>query len=66
MGNGNILTTNSGGVHEIDRGSALIETELAGTGVRMISAIERFRPCDEPGRGAVAQRVRDLPDHAGG
>ena len=28
LGNGNILTTNSGGVHEIDRGSALIETEL--------------------------------------
>ena len=49
LGNGNILTTNSGGVHEIDRGSALIETELASTGVRMISEIERFRPCDEPG-----------------
>ena len=49
LGNGNILTTNTGGVHEIDRGSALIETELASTGVRMISEIERFRPCDEPG-----------------
>jgi Subtilase family/Fibronectin type-III domain/PA domain/Viral BACON domain/Peptidase inhibitor I9 len=48
LGNGNILTTNSGGVHEIDRGSALVETKLAGSGVRMISQIERFRPCDEP------------------
>jgi hypothetical protein len=47
--NGNILTSNSGGVHEIDRGSALIETELSSSGVRMISEIERFRPCDEPG-----------------
>lgn len=48
LGNGNILTTNSGGVHEIDRGSALVATELASTGVRMISAIERSQPCDDP------------------
>ena len=48
LGNGNILTTNSGGVHEIDRGSALIETKLSSTGVRMISEIERTQPCDEP------------------
>lgn len=48
LGNGNILTTNSGGVHEIDRGSAVVETELASTGVRMISKIERSQPCDEP------------------
>ncbi len=66
LGNGNILTTNSGGVHEIDRGSALIETELPGAGVRMISEIERFRPVRRAGRGAVARRVRDLRDHAGG
>jgi hypothetical protein len=52
LGNGNILASNSGGVHEIDRGPALIGTKLAGPGVRMISEIERFRPCDEP--GAVA------------
>jgi hypothetical protein len=36
-------------VHEIDRGSALIETKLSSTGVRMISEIERTQPCDEPG-----------------
>ena len=49
LGNGNILTSNSGGVHEIDRGSALVETKLSSTGVRMISEIERTQPCDEPG-----------------
>lgn len=49
LGNGNILTSNSGGVHEIDRGSTLIETKLSGSGVRMISEIKRFQPCDEPG-----------------
>lgn len=48
LANGNILTTNSGGVHEIDRGSALIDTKLSGSGVRMISEIERVQPCDEP------------------
>jgi hypothetical protein len=48
LGNGNILTSNSGGVHEIDRGTALIQTKLTGTGARMISEIRRFRPCDEP------------------
>jgi subtilisin family serine protease len=46
--NGNILTTNSGGVHEIDRGTTLVETKLAGSGVRMISDIQRDQPCDEP------------------
>ncbi len=49
LGNGNILTTNGTGVHEIDRGSALVETELTSTGVRMISEIVRSQPCDEPG-----------------
>jgi hypothetical protein len=47
--NGNILTTNSGGVREIDRGTALIDTKLAGSGTRMISEIRRDQPCDEPG-----------------
>jgi hypothetical protein len=46
---GNILTTNSGGVREIDRGTALIDTKLAGSGTRMISEIQRDQPCDEPG-----------------
>ncbi|HEY8472370.1 MAG TPA: S8 family serine peptidase [Natronosporangium sp.] len=49
LGNGNVLTTNSGGVHEIDRGSALVETKLAGSGTRMISEIRRDQPCMEPG-----------------
>ncbi len=49
LGNGNILTSNSAGVHEIDRGTALVETKLAGSGVRMISEIERSQPCDDPG-----------------
>jgi hypothetical protein len=49
LGNGNILTSNSSGVHEIDRGTTLIETKLSGSGVRMISEIERSQPCDEPG-----------------
>ena len=71
LGNGNLLTTNSGGVHEIDRGSALIETELPSTGVRMISEIERFRPCDEPGAVPLARRVGDVrhdcrPEEAAG
>jgi hypothetical protein len=48
LGNGNVLTTNSGGVHEIDRGTSLVATELASTGVRMISEIERNQPCQEP------------------
>ncbi|HEX6683050.1 MAG TPA: S8 family serine peptidase [Candidatus Limnocylindrales bacterium] len=48
LGNGNILTSNSGGVHEIDRGTALVATKLASPGVRMISEIERVQPCDEP------------------
>jgi hypothetical protein len=51
LGNGNILTTNTGGVHEIDRGTALIGTPLTGNGARMISEVERSEPCDE--RGAV-------------
>ena len=46
--NGNILTTNSTGVHEIDRGTTLIETKLAGSGTRMISEIVRDQPCEEP------------------
>jgi hypothetical protein len=48
LGNGNILTTNSGGVHEIDHGTSLVATELSSSGARMISAIQRSQPCDEP------------------
>lgn len=46
--NGNLLTTNSGGVHEIDRGSTLIETKPDDTGNRMITKVQRDRPCEEP------------------
>ncbi len=49
LGNGNILTSNGTGVHAIDRGTAVIETKLSGSGVRMISEIARTQPCDEPG-----------------
>jgi hypothetical protein len=49
LGNGNILTSNTGGVHEIDRGTTLVETKLTSSGVRMISEIERNQPCDSPG-----------------
>jgi subtilisin family serine protease len=48
LANGNILTTNSTGVHEIDRGTTLIETKLAGSGTRMVSEIRRDQPCEEP------------------
>lgn len=48
LGNGNVLTTNSGGVHEIDRGTSLVATELSSNGVRMISEIVRDLPCQEP------------------
>ncbi len=48
LGNGNVLTTNTGGVHEIDRGTSLVATELASSGVRMISEIVRDQPCIEP------------------
>lgn len=37
--NGNILTTNGNGVHEIDRSGALVETKLAGVSARFITFI---------------------------
>jgi subtilisin family serine protease len=43
--NGNILTTNGSGVHEIDRGTELIETKASG-GARKISHIQVDPECD--------------------
>ena len=40
LGNGNILTTNGGGVHEIDRTSTLIESEISGVSSRFIQFIQ--------------------------
>ena len=40
LGNGNLLITNGGGVHEIDRTGAFIETEIDGVSARFISFIQ--------------------------
>lgn len=37
--NGNILTTNGGGVHEIDRAGNLVETKIAGVSARFIEFV---------------------------
>lgn len=37
--NGNILTTNGGGVHEIDRSGNLVETKISGVSARFISLV---------------------------
>ena len=44
--NGNILTTNGGGVHEIDRAGALVETKISGVSARFITFVgpEDLRP----------------------
>src|SRR5690606_32249796 len=47
--NGNILTTNSGGVHEVDRGSSLVETKVSGANARFITHVQVTPPpCDTP------------------
>ena len=38
--NGNLLTTNGGGVHEIDRAGNLVETKIAGVSARFITLVE--------------------------
>ncbi|MEM8993381.1 MAG: hypothetical protein AAGF23_01190 [Acidobacteriota bacterium] len=38
--NGNILTTNGGGVHEIDRMGNLVETKIAGVSARFIEFVD--------------------------
>lgn len=40
LGNGNLLITNGGGVHEIDRTGTLVETEIDGVSARFISFIQ--------------------------
>jgi hypothetical protein len=51
--NGNILTTNDGGVHEIDRNGNLIETKISGVNARFIS----FLPPDGPACGPMTLSV---------
>jgi len=46
--NGNILTTNGGGVHEIDRTGALVETKIAGVSGRFISFAGPTAPPEPP------------------
>ncbi|QSB15678.1 S8 family serine peptidase [Natronosporangium hydrolyticum] len=46
--NGNILTTNAGGVHEIDRGSSLVETKIEGANARFITHVQ-LQGCAAPG-----------------
>lgn len=41
LGNGNLLVTNGGGVHEMDRTGALVETEIAGVSARFVSLVQR-------------------------
>ena len=41
LGNGNILTTNGGGVHEIDRTGALVETKISGVSGRFITFVQQ-------------------------
>ncbi len=47
LGNGNLLVTNGGGVHEMDRTGALVETEIAGVSARFISFIQRGQALPE-------------------
>jgi len=44
--NGNILTTNSDGVHEIDRSGNLVETKISGVSARYIELIEEATPVE--------------------
>jgi subtilisin family serine protease len=45
--NGNVLTTNGGGVHEINRGASLVETKITGVGARFITFVQTDAPdCD--------------------
>ncbi|MEX1312387.1 MAG: hypothetical protein AB1Z65_18350 [Candidatus Sulfomarinibacteraceae bacterium] len=39
LGNGNILTTNGGGVHEIDRSGNLLSTKISGVSARFIEFV---------------------------
>ncbi|MBY6204285.1 hypothetical protein [Halomonas denitrificans] len=41
LGNGNLLVTNGGGVHEMDRTGTLVETEIGSVSARFISFVQR-------------------------
>ena len=41
LGNGNLLITNGGGVHEIDRSGNLVETEIDSVSARFITFVQR-------------------------
>lgn len=46
--NGNILTTNGGGVHEIDRAGTLVETKISGVSARFITLTTTGGPVVPP------------------
>jgi hypothetical protein len=46
LGNGNILTTNGDGVHEIDRGGNLVETKISGVSARFIELLGPSFVCE--------------------
>ena len=48
LANGNILTTNGGGVHEIDRAGNLVETKIDGVSARFITLIGPAGPVLPP------------------
>lgn len=52
LANGNLLTTNGGGVHEIDRAGNLVETKIAGVSARFIYEYN-FQPISGGGGGAA-------------
>jgi hypothetical protein len=47
--NGNILTTNGTGVHEIDRSGNLVETKISGVSARFIELVTEQGSSPEPG-----------------
>ncbi len=63
--NGNILTTNGSGVHEIDRSGNLVQTKISGVSGQYIEYVAPQVACDQPGRRAVAQHRSHQRDHGG-
>jgi hypothetical protein len=45
--NGNILTTNGSGVHEIDRADGLVETKISGVSSHQITRVD-LQHCEAP------------------
>jgi protocatechuate 3,4-dioxygenase beta subunit len=45
--NGNILTTNSSGVHEVDRADGLVDTKISGVSSHQITRVD-LQHCDAP------------------